>query len=417
MSTILLTGERYKVDSLYQWDVNQDLKITGLSLSFKPEIHFTNKNMDRAIVKQSEMDDAGVIIVKIPNSLLQVAAPISVYVCGYENDTFKTYYAFVIPVCSRVKPADYILIDDPEVYSFENLEYKINNFNNAVLENVKSWICNNLAAIESGYILDARQGKVLLDRIVDEETKVGSLQDLETENKNSIVQAINSIIERFDNYLGKLTDLKTTITNTIVGAINSLKSAIDTHKESADHDERYYTEDEIDNKVNDIESGIQKGLESYYTKDQVNQLLESKQDTIKGVPVIVDDIVNDLESADGGKPLSAYQGKVLNDKIQVIGDRFASVNVLSGASIKLTFNGQFSALVSVMGPSSGAFNCYFINGWGSGQDKFTVTPFSESEKVSYQVAESDEAVTFNNAGGVEYNVAVFMIYGSAPAIA
>lgn len=246
MSAILLTGDRYKVDSLYQWDKDQDLVITGLSLPFKPEIHFTNANMDRAIVRQSETDPAGIITVKIPNALLQVATPISVYVCGYEGNTFKTYHSFLIPVIGRDKPADYSIKGDEDIYSFTELEYKVNNFNDNILKTVQGWIRDNLSTADSGYILDAKQGRILLDRIYNEEVKVGSLATLNTEDKSSIVKAINSVVNSFRGVTGNLPDLATSVTSSLVGAINSLVLSFREHKKSGDHDDRYYTESEID---------------------------------------------------------------------------------------------------------------------------------------------------------------------------
>ena len=71
MANVRVEKNRYTVDPLYQWDLNQVLQIYGLSLPSVPEIHFTNDAMDRAIVKQASMDAAGVITVDVPNSLLQ----------------------------------------------------------------------------------------------------------------------------------------------------------------------------------------------------------------------------------------------------------------------------------------------------------------------------------------------------------
>ena len=117
----------YVTDSLYQWDINQDLVINGLGLSAAPEIHFSNADMDRAIVRQSSIAD-GVIIVRIPNSLLQSALTIKAYVGVYEGETFKVIETIEIPVIARTKPADYTIEDsDEEIYSFNALENKFDN--------------------------------------------------------------------------------------------------------------------------------------------------------------------------------------------------------------------------------------------------------------------------------------------------
>lgn len=128
MGDINITSLRYSVESLYQWDVNQVLTICGLSLPKNPEIHFVNSAMERAIVRQSAMDDTGVITVNVPNSLLQKPYTITAYVCMYEGDTFETLYKIDIPVKARKQPSDYTFIDDAEeIYSFNKLENMINN--------------------------------------------------------------------------------------------------------------------------------------------------------------------------------------------------------------------------------------------------------------------------------------------------
>ena len=117
----------YVTDSLYQWDINQDLAINGLNLTEAPEIHFSNVNMDRAIVRQSTLEN-GVVTVRIPNSLLQVAYTIKAYVGVYEGETFKVIETVEIPIIARTRPSDYTIEDsDEEIYSFKLLENRLNN--------------------------------------------------------------------------------------------------------------------------------------------------------------------------------------------------------------------------------------------------------------------------------------------------
>lgn len=82
---IVNKGERYTVDPLFQWDINQTLEIHGLSLASDPEIHFSTEVLNGAIVRQATRDSKGIIMVKIPNSLLQKPYKIDVFVCVYED--------------------------------------------------------------------------------------------------------------------------------------------------------------------------------------------------------------------------------------------------------------------------------------------------------------------------------------------
>lgn len=126
MPNITVDKNTYKVDPLYQWDKNQVLYIYGLSI-LDPEIHFANEAMSRALVVQPTVDEKGVISVEVPNSLLQKPYSITVYVCGYEDSTFKTYYKIGVPVKPRSKPGDYTLENDDEVYSFNEVEKRLHD--------------------------------------------------------------------------------------------------------------------------------------------------------------------------------------------------------------------------------------------------------------------------------------------------
>lgn len=128
MAIVRVSNDRYTVESLYQWDKDQILEIRGLSVPSVPEIHFTNEVMDRAIVRQATMDDAGIITVDIPNSFLQKPYKITAYICVYEGETFETLYTILISINARKKPNDYTIEDtDGEIYSFNALENYVNN--------------------------------------------------------------------------------------------------------------------------------------------------------------------------------------------------------------------------------------------------------------------------------------------------
>jgi hypothetical protein len=81
------------------------------------------------------MDAAGVITGQVPNSLLQKASRITVYICTYEGSAFKTLYKLEIPVRSRPMPSDYTFEDDAgEIYSFNALETQVANALTAAAE-------------------------------------------------------------------------------------------------------------------------------------------------------------------------------------------------------------------------------------------------------------------------------------------
>lgn len=125
MADVVISNNKYTVDSLYQWDSNQTLTIYGVSLASAPEIHFANSSMKLAIVKNCIMDNAGIIHVDVPNSLLQKSQNINVYICNRDGETFKSLYKLVIPVIARERPGDYTESYEYEIYSLEALEVEV----------------------------------------------------------------------------------------------------------------------------------------------------------------------------------------------------------------------------------------------------------------------------------------------------
>lgn len=74
-------------------------------------------------------------------------------------------------------------------------------------------VSNVLTQTSDGYVLDARQGKTLADRI-------GTLSSLLTTAKTSLVNAVNELF----NKIGDLDDLGTTEKSDVVGAINEINA-------------------------------------------------------------------------------------------------------------------------------------------------------------------------------------------------
>jgi predicted phosphodiesterase len=147
----------YITDSLHQWDINQTLEVTGLNLLHAPEVHFSNSNLDRAIVRQASLM-SGIVTVSIPNALLQEPFRIFAHIGVYEGDTFKVIELVEIPVIPRKRPADYQLTDkDDEVYSFKRLENMLAN--KATKAQVANLITANNDTDGNSELVDVRYGE------------------------------------------------------------------------------------------------------------------------------------------------------------------------------------------------------------------------------------------------------------------
>ena len=149
---IVVTVEN--AESLYQYDMNRLIIISGLDPGPTYEIHFTNNNMNYVICKETTVDESGNIIAKIPNSLLQTTQPITLYVYGITDNVSKTYYKSWLEIKPRPKPDGYVLPDDEDdVARYSKLEKQIEDTRGDVYdlsEFVHSDIDTRLDNIENG---------------------------------------------------------------------------------------------------------------------------------------------------------------------------------------------------------------------------------------------------------------------------
>lgn len=109
----------YRTDSVFQWDQNHKLEITGVDNV--TAVHFCNKKSKEAIVVNATIEDDA-IIVPIPNELLQEPLDVIGFVHSYSDNNAKTIETVHIPLKKRPKPSDYQFTDNIEIKNFERLE-------------------------------------------------------------------------------------------------------------------------------------------------------------------------------------------------------------------------------------------------------------------------------------------------------
>lgn len=132
----------YVTDSVYQWDLNQKLSISGLVMSSAPVIAYSSKAVKKAIIVQSKIVD-GAINCDIPNALLQFDNDITAHLCTLENKQYKAVEKMIIPVIKRAMPADYLFTDNVPILTYEAIEADIQYFYNlgkSYTDDVKSKI-------------------------------------------------------------------------------------------------------------------------------------------------------------------------------------------------------------------------------------------------------------------------------------
>lgn len=108
--------------SFWQWDVNQ--KLTASWLQVGDKIHITNGQQKEAPVLQAYKFE-GVVVVDVPNIMLQEALPISAYryIEEHQGEEY-TVNKFVFMVRQRPKPDSYVYTET-EVLTYHALDERI----------------------------------------------------------------------------------------------------------------------------------------------------------------------------------------------------------------------------------------------------------------------------------------------------
>lgn len=137
-------------DFLYQWDVNQRLKLRGIKVG--SEVHFESDGIDEALpVKVYE--EKGNLYANIPNIHLQKSG----YLRGYIQTGGGTVKQFLFTIKQRKKPADYVYTET-ETYTFETLEKRIKEleeFKDSITLSVK--MCKEYAVLCNQILQDCQK--------------------------------------------------------------------------------------------------------------------------------------------------------------------------------------------------------------------------------------------------------------------
>ena len=78
-----------------------------------------------------------------------------------------------------------------------------------------------------------------------------------------------TIWKKLQNAIGNLLSLKTNSKDSLVSAVNEVYDSVGSHK----HDDRYYTEAQIDDKLSNLSAKVHDHDERYYTEEQIDEKL------------------------------------------------------------------------------------------------------------------------------------------------
>ena len=187
----MVKNERNK-STFFQWDTNQKIRISHAKADCVAQVHFSSisDRVEEAFVVTPIISD-DTVYAEVPNTLLQHAGKIFVYLYCKSEDGFYSESVGTLTVLPRERPADYIFTEEDAKYWAE-LEIKINEKLDSVygVENAGKI----LIVGDDGCVTVTEYNKS-----DDSSQDIGELSDLRTENKDNLVNAINEVVNSFEN--------------------------------------------------------------------------------------------------------------------------------------------------------------------------------------------------------------------------
>ena len=115
MDVVFYDSKGNTINSLTQWDKNVTLYMKNLNLTAPPACHFSNKKNGKTLTVNAHTETEG-FSVKVPNVLLQDSSRIMVYIYVHNEgqEEGRTHYISAIPVRARIKPDDYVYVNNIE---------------------------------------------------------------------------------------------------------------------------------------------------------------------------------------------------------------------------------------------------------------------------------------------------------------
>jgi hypothetical protein len=137
---------------LYQWDKDRIVKVVLEGEESLERIDFANYQSEEGPSIFVNTDNNNEIFCKIPNELLQKNGGLKIYAVTIKEET-RTFCEATFSILRRSKPSDYIY-EEKDILSFKDLD-----------------------------------------------NKIGSLMQLETEDKSDIVKAVNELSQALKNFI------------------------------------------------------------------------------------------------------------------------------------------------------------------------------------------------------------------------
>lgn len=300
-------------NEFYQWDVDQKLIVFNPEIK---EVHFCNQTSDTALVCEV-YNDGGLRVVDVPNILLQSTWPVKAYAhcdCATKN-------AHTFNVVARSKPADYVYTET-EVMSYAQLEKRVEALEKGAGLDIDFEAFVKHEELEAkGYITEVPGEYVTETELEAKGYLTGVPGDYA---KSTEVTAEKTRAEAAELILDTKISTETT---RATAAENVISQNLANH--TATYDAKVLSLETKDQALEDAINQHKREVDALLasddiTLDQLQEIVDYIKNNSSLIAAIttnkvsVSAIVDNLLSSATDKPLSANQGRVLNELITAL---------------------------------------------------------------------------------------------------
>lgn len=212
------------VTGFTQWDTGQKIIVDG-QFTTAPFVDFGTRSLDFAYRMNSELLSDGRIKVEVPNVLLTQEEAILMYVYSYEDNTTgaiekgRTEYINRFPVKQRVKPEDYIYVNNVELVSLLALRQRLLNLE----ETIKAAEINRASAESNRQSAEQERVTNENQRITDSENLKRDSQELMKKHQAALDE-VPKITEKAKQYAEEAKAQKDVVVNSAAEKISEIEN-------------------------------------------------------------------------------------------------------------------------------------------------------------------------------------------------
>ena len=299
---------------MWQWDINDTVTVEGIESISEWQVHFATVGDTTALVIEIHQD----MTAYIPNQLVELGTAIYAYLYNVREERAYTETAVLIPVNTRPKPSDYIS-EPTDVLTWGQLRADIGTLSQLATEDKTSLVAavnelhGEIDSIEATTTEQEQSITAIRSEIKNIEQSITDINNTDAEQSQQIAQNQQDI--------GELAQSDTQLTK----SVSSLAQTVDKGFEriQAQLDKKQPAGDYITNAVDNLVNYYLKS--ETYTRSEVKELIGSLTHINIEVVSSIDDVTEPnviyLVPVSGGKSGDYYNEYILvNGNPELIGN-------------------------------------------------------------------------------------------------